>query len=322
MIMETILITWTSGFIWFHLAQQLLARGNKVLGIDNENDYYDVSLKQARRKELEQHPYFTHYHFDFADNDALRKVFEDNSIDKVANIAAQAGVRYGFINPHAYIQTNVVGFHNLIDLAKKHACSNFVYASTGSVYGENAWWVGSIGDACESPLSIYAATKKTDELIAHAYSHLYGMQTIGLRFFNVYWPWWRPDSAYYIFTKNILEGKPIKIHNHGNMWRNNTYVDDIVDWIILALEYNNWGKYELFNLWNEKLVPLMDFVQCIEKKLWCTAEKEFIDIQPWEIEWSSVNSAKTKEILWRNTHTEVQEWIDNFVDRYRSFYKI
>lgn len=320
--METILVAWSSWFIGFHLSRKLLEKGYQVVWIDNENDYYDVTLKKARREVLQEYKWFSFCKWDITDLQFIEEVFSRHKIDKVATLAAQAGVRYSFENPYAFINTNIVGYHNLIHMAKVHECSNFVYASTWSVYGENNWKAWELTDSCVEPLSLYAATKKSDELIAHSYSHLHWLQTIGLRFFNVVWSWWRPDAAYYIFTNNILKWKPIKVYNHGKMKRNNTYVWDIVDGIIKSLEYDNWGKYEVLNLWNEKEVDLMYFIECIEKRLWIIAKKEYIEIQPGEVTSNSVNSSVTYNTLWRKASVQIEEMLDKAVDWQRSFYNL
>ncbi len=316
---ETILITGTSGFIGFHLATRLLKEWNKVVWIDNENDYYDVQLKKDRRAELEKFDNFKFYPIHLEDLDAVKQVFEENQIDKVVNLAAQAGVTYSYKNPHSYIQSNVVWYHNLIFCAKESAVKNFVYASTGSVYGNNTKDPAEADDRCESPLSIYAATKKANELIAYSYSSMYKLPTIGLRFFNVVGPWGRPDSALYIFTKNMLEWKSIQVRNHGKMIRNNTYVWDIVDGIIKSLWYIVEEKYHIFNLGNERKVDLMYFIEQIEKSLWMKAEKEFVDMLPWEPAVTSVDSTVTRETLWRKPTVEIEEAIQEFVDWYKGY---
>jgi UDP-glucuronate 4-epimerase len=237
------------------------------------------------------------------------------------NLAAQAGVTYSYKNPSSYIQSNIVWFFNLIDLSKNNKIKSFVYASTWSVYWDNKKDPAETEDRCESPLSIYAASKKANELIAYSYSSMYGLSTIWLRFFNVVWPWWRPDSALYIFTKNILEWKEIEIRNHGKMIRNNTYVWDIVDGIIKSLSLKNEKEYKIFNLWNEKKISLMYFVECIEKTLWITAKKKFVDMLPWEPAVTSVNSQITKDILWWEANVQIEEAIEEFVDWYKEFYK-
>jgi len=316
---ETILITWTSGFIWFHLAKRLLEEWRNIIWFDNENDYYDVNLKVARRNILEKYNNFKFYKWSLENLEDLKKVFEENKIDKVCNLAAQAGVTYSYKNPYTYIQSNIVGFHNLIDIAKNNSVKNFVYASTWSVYWNNKKDPAEVEDKCESPLSIYGASKKTNELIAHSYSSMYWIQTIWLRFFNVVWSRGRPDSALFIFTKNILEWKTIEIRNHGKMRRNNTYVWDIVDGIIKSLDFVSNEKYNIFNLWNENKVELMYFVEQIEKSLWIESKKEFVDMLPWEPAVTSVDSSETRKILWWRTTKEIEDVIEEFVDWYKEY---
>lgn len=318
---ETILITGSSGFIWYHLAIRLLEEWNTVVWVDNENDYYDVKLKQNRRSKLEEFDNFKFYKLSLENLEDLKRVFEENKIDKVVNLAAQAGVTYSYKNPHSYIESNIVWFHNLIFLSKEFWINNFVYASTWSVYGDNENDPAKVEDKCESPLSIYAASKKANELIAYSYSSMYKLPTVWLRFFNVVWPLWRPDSALYIFTKNILEGKEIEIRNHGKMIRNNTYVGDIVDWIIKSLWFKWEKKYNIFNLWNEKKVDLMYFVEQIEKSLWIKAKKRFVDMLPWEPAVTSVDSSITRNVLWWKPTIEIEEAIKEFVNWYKEFYK-
>jgi len=319
MMLKTVLVTGSSGFIGFHLSKKLLELWYKVVWLDIENDYYDVNLKIARRNELVKSNNFKFYKQDLCDLVWLKKIFEENTVDKVVNLAAQAWVTYSYKNPFEYIQSNIVGFHNLIDVAKNFGIENFVYASTGSVYGDNTKDPAEAKDQCETPLSIYAASKKSNELIAYSYSSMYWLSTIGLRFFNVIWPWWRPDSALYIFTKNILEGKSIDVRNHGKMRRNNTYVGDIVDGIVLALDYQVDKKYHIFNLWNERKVELMYFIERIEHELWLMAEKKYVDMLPGEPAVTSVDSAVTRDILWWSPKVGIEEGIAVFVQWYKLF---
>jgi len=319
---KTILVTWSSGFIGFHLVKRLLDEGHFVVGIDNENDYYDVTLKQARREELEKSDSFVSYKENLEDLDAVKKIFIEHEIDKIAHMAAQAGVTYWFKDPFCYVQTNIVGFHNLLDEAKNYKVKNFVFASTWSVYGDNEKDPAEPEDRCETPLSIYAATKKSSELIAYVYSYLYDIQTIGLRFFNVIWPRGRPDSAIFLFTKNILAGKPIEVRNHGKMKRNNTYVGDIVDGIVKSLWFKNDQKYQIFNLGNENHVDLMYFIERIEHELGMEAKKEFVDMLPGETAVTSVNSDLTREKMWWDTKVEIEEGICDFVKWYNGFYNV
>ena len=318
--MSTILITWTSGFIWFHTAKKLLENGENIIGFDNENDYYDINLKIARRKELEKSPNFKFYKGNIENLDDVKKIFEENQIDKVLNLAAQAGVRYSLINPFAYIQTNVVGFHNLIELSKQHKIKNFVYASSASIYGANKKIPFAIGDQTDSPISLYWATKKTDELIAHAYSFYFKLPTIWLRFFNVYGPRGRPDGAFFIFTKAILENQMLQVFNEGKTIRNFTYIDDIVDGIIKSLNHTPVNNYEIFNLWNTNTVILNHMIECIEKECWTVGKKEFLPADIADIPESWVDIEHTKEKIWREPKTDIEEWVKNLVKWYKDFY--
>ena len=317
--METILITWTSGFIGFHLAKKLLEEWNtKIIWFDNENDYYDVNLKIARRKELEKFDNFKFYKWDLANLDDLKKVFKENKIDKVCNLAAQAWVRYSLINPFAYIQTNIVWFTNLIELAKDYKIKNFVYASSSSVYWKNEKQPFSVDDRVDNPISLYAASKKSNELIAHTYSHLYNLPTTWLRFFTVYWPYWRPDMAMFIFADKITKWEKIPVFNYGKMKRDFTYIDDIVYWIIKSL--NTISDYEIFNLWNHNTVELEYMISLIEKWLWKKAEKDYLPIQPWDVPATWADVEHTYEKLWWKAKTSIEEGVENFCRWYKKFY--
>ena len=317
--MSTILITWTSGFIGFHTAKKLLEQWDTIIGFDNENDYYDVNLKIARRKILEQFPKFRFYKGNLEELETIKKVFEENIIDKVLNLAAQAGVRYSLINPFAYIQSNVVWFHNLIEIAKDYKIKKFVYASSSSVYGKNSEQPFSIDHQVIHPISLYAATKKADELIAHSYSHLFWLPTIGLRFFTVYGPRGRPDMAMLIFASKIMKWEPIDVFNNGNMKRDFTYIDDIVSGIIKCLELET--TYEIFNLWSDHPVDLEYVISLIEKNLWKKAIKNYLPLQPWDVPETSADIKHTTEKLWRKPQFEVEKWIENLIERYKEFYK-
>lgn len=317
---ETILITWSSWFIWFHTAKKLLEQWKTVIWFDNENDYYDVNLKIARRKELEHFSDFKFYKNNLEDLESLRQVFQENKIDKVLNLAAQAGVRYSLINPFAYIQTNVVWFHNLIELSKQYKVKNFVYASSASVYGANIKMPFTVWDQTDTPISLYGATKKADELIAHSYSYYFKLPTIGLRFFNVYGPRGRPDGAFFIFAKWILEDKTIEIYNEGKTIRNFTYIDDIVDGIIKVLNHVLANNYEIFNLWNTNTVVLNDMITEIEKNCWKEGEKKYLPADISDIPESWVDIQYTKEMLWREPKINIEEGVKNLVEWYKDFY--
>jgi len=318
--MSIILITWTSGFIWFHTAKKLLEKWETIIGFDNENDYYDVNLKIARRKVLEKFSNFVFYKGSLEDLEHLKRVFEKHPIDKVLNLAAQAWVRYSLINPFAYIQSNLVWFHNIIELSKQYKIKNFVYASSSSVYGNNKKQPFSVEDSVDHPISLYAATKKSDELIAHSYSHLFGLPTIGLRFFTVYGPRGRPDMAMFIFASKTLKWEPIDVFNNGNMKRDFTYIDDIVDGIIKALDSDL--KYEIFNLWSDRPVDLEYVISLIEKNLWKEVVKNYLPLQPGDVPETSADIKHTTEKLWRKPQFWVEKWIENFIYRYKDFYRI
>jgi UDP-glucuronate 4-epimerase len=255
-----ILVTGAAGFIGFHLSQQLLARGNQVMGLDNVNDYYDVSLKKDRLNQLTPHPSFNFYPLDLADKDAIAQLFTDNNFDVVVNLGAQAGVRYSLINPQAYIDSNLVGFGNILEGCRNAKVKHLVYASSSSVYGANAKIPFSTQDNVDHPLSLYAATKKANELMAHSYSHLYGLPTTGLRFFTVYGPWGRPDMALFLFTQAILEGKPIDVFNAGKMSRDFTYIDDVVEGVIRVIDHIPQSREPGLGEPLESVKPLTKFI--------------------------------------------------------------
>jgi UDP-glucuronate 4-epimerase len=313
-----ILITWSSGFIWFHTAKRLLEEWKNVIGFDNENDYYDINLKQKRRAILESYKNFRFYKGNIEDLEQITQVFNTNTIDKVLNLAAQAWVRYSTINPYAYIQTNIVGFHNLIELAKQHKVKNFVYASSASVYGNNKKIPFSVWDKTEEPLSLYGATKKSNELIAHSYSLYFKLATIWLRFFNVYGPRGRPDGAFFIFAKAILEGNKFPVYNEWKTIRNFTYIEDIVDGIRKALDHTT--TYEIFNLGNTNTVELNYMISCLETECWKTWEKEYLPADIADIPESGVDIKHTQEILWWNPSTPIETWIQHLIKRYTEYY--
>lgn len=315
-----ILITWTSGFIWFNLARKLLERWDFIIWIDNENDYYDVSIKHDRRAMLEENKNFKFYNWNLQDMDFMKKVFTENKIDRVCNLAAQAWVRYSLTDPFSYIQSNIVWFHNIIYLAKEYWIKNFVYASSSSVYGTNTKQPFSVEDKTDSQISLYAASKKSNELIAHTYSHLYKLPTTGLRFFTVYWPWGRPDMALFKFTKAMLEGKPIDVYNHGKMERDFTYIDDIVDWVIRCID--TIFDYEVFNIWNDNVVQLEYMIELVEKNLWIKAQKNYMWMQPGDVPstWADIEHTKEK-LNWRPT-TNIEEGVAKFIDWYKRYYNV
>lgn len=327
--METILVTGSSGFIGFHLSQRLLNDGYSVIGVDNMNDYYDVSLKQARLEILKPHGNFQFFLLDLCDRTSLMELFRENKITTVVNLAAQAGVRYSLENPHAYVDSNLVGFVNILEACRHHHIQHLVYASSSSVYGANKKIPFSTKDNVDYPVSLYAATKKANELMAHTYSHLYNIPTTGLRFFTVYGTWGRPDMAYFIFTKNILEGKKIKVFNYGNMQRDFTHIDDIIEGVVRVMKKiptpptnnpNSKAPYRLYNIGNNQPVKLIDFISAIEKSLGITAEKEFLPIQPGDVPITYADVDDLYQSVGFKPSTPIEKGIDEFVQWYRQYY--
>lgn len=316
----TILVTWTSGFIGFHTAKRLLDTGETIVGIDNENDYYDISLKVARRSILEEYENFHFYKCSLEDNQSVRSVFEKHKIHKIIHLAAQAWVRYSITNPSVYIASNLLWFYTIIELAREFSVENFVYASSSSVYGKNKKQLFSVEDKTDAPISLYAATKKSNELIAHSYSHLFWLPTTGIRFFTVYWPWGRPDMAMMLFADWITNGKPINVFNHGDMKRDFTYIDDIVDWILLSLDKN--FPYEILNLGNDSPVQLEYLINLIEKNLGKPVVKNYMDMQPWDIPATWADIDHTREVLEWSPKISIEEWVRNFSQWYKSYFNL
>ncbi len=315
-----ILVTGSAGFIGFHLVKELLERGDKVISIDNLNDYYDVTLKEARLKQIKDHPNHKFYKENIADLEAMKRVFEENEIDKVCHLAAQAGVRYSLINPFSYEETNVKGTLNLLELAKQKKVKNFVMASSSSVYGGNTKVPFSEGDRVDSPVSLYAATKRANELMGHTYHHLFGMNIICLRFFTVYGPWGRPDMALFMFTKNIIEGKPIDVYNFGKMKRDFTFITDIVKGVLGSID-NELG-FEILNIGNSNTVELSYFIECIENELGKKAEKNLMEIQPGDVPATFADIEKAKRLIGFNPTTNIEEGIRAFVKWYKEYYGV
>jgi len=315
-----ILVTGAAGFIGFHLCKELLKNGVSVVGYDSVNDYYDPSLKEARLKILAKSENFTFYRSDLCDFNALKKVFEKHAVQKVCNLAAQAGVRYSLINPFAYQKSNLEGFLNIIELSKRAEVKNFVYASSSSVYGNNKKLPFSVKDNVDHPISLYAASKKANELIAHTYSHLFQLPTTGLRFFTVYGPYGRPDMALFIFTRKILAGEPIDVYNNGNMRRDFTYIDDIINGIMAALDTPS--DYEIFNLGNHRSENLMDFIRLIEKNLGRQAKINFAPIQPGDVPETFADIDHARKKLGFNPSTGIEQGIKRFIDWYKDYYNI
>ena len=315
--MKKILVTGAAGFIGYHLCKSLLDDNYEVLGIDNLNDYYDPKLKHARLDQLAPFKNFTFEKIDIADRKSLARSFQSFKPNKVVNLAAQAGVRYSIENPYAYMDANLVGFLNIIELCRHNDVEGLIYASSSSVYGGNTKIPFSVEDRVDNPISLYAASKKSNELIANSYSHLYGLHTTGLRFFTVYGPWGRPDMAMFIFTKKILAGEPIPVFNHGNMKRDFTYIDDIIAGTRSAID-NNY-KCEIFNLGNHKSEQLMDVVALIEKNLEKKAKIDFQSMQAGDVKETFADIDKSVEILGYKPTTNVDIGIKNFVNWYNLY---
>ena len=314
---KKIIVTGAAGFIGLHLAKSLLNDGYTVLGIDNMNDYYDPSLKQARLNQLTKYSEFSFAKIDIADLKQLDYFFSVFQPDRLVNLAAQAGVRYSLENPHAYIESNVKGFMNILECCRHHKTKGLIYASSSSVYGGNEKIPFSVDDRVDHPISIYAATKKSNELMAHTYSHLYGLHTTGLRFFTVYGPWGRPDMAMNIFANKIHNGESIPVFNHGNMKRDFTYIDDIIAGTRSAIEFN--AKNEIYNLGNNNWENLMDMVALLEKSLGEKAIIDFEDIQPGDVEKTYANISKSKQDLEYEPTTSLDIGIPKFIQWFKEY---
>jgi len=329
-------VTGAAGFIGFHLCKRLLDEGCTVIGLDNINDYYDVKLKKARLEIIKQYSAFKFVYADLQEKDKLVEVFKQYKIDIVINLAAQAGVRYSIKNPDAYIQSNIVGFLNILEVCRHNRIKHLVYASSSSVYGMNVTMPFSIHHNVDHPISLYAATKKSNELMAHTYSHLYSIPTTGLRFFTVYGPWGRPDMALFLFTEAILRGEPIKIFNNGKMERDFTYVDDIIEGIVRLLnnppeENKEWDKelvdpgtssapYKVYNIGNSRPIELMNFIELLEERLGKKAEKYFLPMQDGDVSKTCADVDNLiKEIGFR-PQTSINDGIDKFVSWYIDYY--
>ncbi len=314
-----ILVTGAAGFIGFHLCKSLLDDGYEVLGIDNINEYYDPNLKRARLKQLKPYKNFKFEKIDISDRELTSQSFQSFQPNKVVNLAAQAGVRYSIENPYAYINSNIVGFLNIIELCRHNNVEGFIYASSSSVYGGNTKIPFSVDDRVDNPISLYAASKKSNELIANSYSHLYGLRTTGLRFFTVYGPWGRPDMAMFIFTRKILAGEPIPVFNNGKMKRDFTYIDDIISGTRAAIDKNY--KCEVFNLGNHKSEQLMDVVSLIEMNIGKKAEINFLPMQPGDVPESFADIGKSTEMLGYQPITNVDLGISKLINWYQHYYK-
>jgi UDP-glucuronate 4-epimerase len=332
-----VLVTGTAGFIGNHLALRLLERGDEVIGIDNLNDYYDVRVKEARLARIKSHPRFTEARIDLQDRAAMETLFAKHQPQRVVNLAAQAGVRYSLENPHSYVDSNIVGFVNILEGCRHHKVEHLVYASSSSVYGANTNMPFSIHNNVDHPLSLYAASKKANELMAHTYSHLYNLPTTGLRFFTVYGPWGRPDMALFLFTKNILAGKPIDVFNYGKHRRDFTYIDDIVEGVIRTLDKvaepnpawsgdhpdpgTSLAPYRLYNIGNNQPVELMHYIATLEKCLGKKAEMNLLPLQPGDVPDTYADVQDLVKDVHYKPATTVEEGIARFVEWYRSYYK-
>ncbi len=333
-----ILITGSTGFIGYHLSSSILSKDCYVVGIDNMNDYYDVKLKDDRLEQLEQNSNFCFYKVDLKDKQSIEKLFDEHHFDYVIHLAAQAGVRYSITNPYAYIDSNIMGFMNILEACRNHPVKHLIYASSSSVYGGNKVTPFSTDHNVDHPVSLYAATKKSNELMAHTYSHLFGIPTTGLRFFTVYGPWGRPDMAYFSFTDSIINDKSIKVFNHGNMERDFTYIDDIVEGIYklipLVPEPNpDWsdedGKsstsfapYKIYNIGNNQPVKLERFISVLEEKIGKKANKIYMDMQPGDVLKTYADVSDLEDAVGFKPDTSIEEGLGKFVEWYKDYYKI
>jgi len=331
-----VLVTGAAGFIGMHVAQRLLADGLQVVGLDDLNDYYDPSLKRARLARLTDTPGFSFVELDVADRAGMASLFEREGVDVVVHLAAQAGVRYSLKNPHAYADSNLVGFVNVLEGCRHHGVRHLVYASSSSVYGGNVKMPFSEHDPVEHPVSLYAATKKANELMAHTYSHLFGLPTTGLRFFTVYGPWGRPDMAAFLFVDAILAGRPIDVYNHGDMKRDFTYIDDIVEGVVRVLARAPQGDptvdpmhpdparsrapYRVFNIGNSDPVPLLSFIGAIETALGRSAEKRLLPMQDGDVPATFADTSELAKWVGFAPSTPVEEGVRRFVGWYRGYY--
>ena len=337
----TVLITGAAGFIGYHLSQRLLTEGTQVVGFDNLNSYYDPNLKRARIAQLQNTSERTGTSFhlieaDLQDQAAVLEAFTTHKPLRVVNLAAQAGVRYSIENPSTYIQANMVGFGHILEGCRHHGVEHLVYASSSSVYGGNTRMPFSERQSVDHPVSLYAASKKANELMAHTYSHLYGLSATGLRFFTVYGPWGRPDMALFMFTKAILEGRPIQVFNHGRMVRDFTYIDDIVQSLMLLLSKpacpdlgfdpllpnpaTSWAPHRIFNIGNSTPTPLMVYIEAVEEALGLTAQKEMLPMQPGDVPTTAADSSALEAWVGFKPNTPVREGVKCFVSWYRKYY--
>ncbi len=331
-----VLVTGAAGFIGFHLAKRLLQQGCRVTGIDNLNSYYDVNLKKDRLKQLEEKTKFKFVKVDLADQDGMASVFRSDSFDVVVNLAAQAGVRYSLENPQAYIDANIVGFTNILENCRHSKVKHLVYASSSSVYGANTRMPFSIHDNIDHPVSLYAASKKANELMAHTYSHLYELPSTGLRFFTVYGPWGRPDMALFLFTRAILADKPIQVFNHGKMQRDFTFIDDIIEGVVRVMGHlpkpnpewhgdqpdpgTSYAPYKIYNIGNNQPIELTQFISEIENALGKKAQKVYLDLQPGDVPATYADVDDLMKDVGFKPATPIRDGIQRFVDWYREYY--
>ena len=336
--MKKILITGAAGFIGAHLSQKLIGAGAEVVGLDNINDYYDPQLKRDRMASLAEGPLFTHVNLGLSDRGGMEALFQQHSFDAVVNLAAQAGVRYSLINPHSYVDTNLVGFVNILEGCRHSGVKHFVYASSSSVYGANTQMPFSVHDNVDHPVSLYAASKKANELMAHTYSHLFGLPTTGLRFFTVYGPWGRPDMALFLFTKAIMENRPIDVFNHGNMERDFTYIDDIVEGVFRVIhripeDDPSWDRdnpdpatsycpYRVYNIGNNNKEKLLRYIEVLEDCLGKKAEKNFMPMQPGDVPATYANVDDLVRDFDYKPGTTLEFGIGKFVDWYKDYFNV
>ena len=334
---NTAMVTGAAGFIGFHLSKRLLDEGYRVFGVDNLNDYYDLRLKQDRLAILKAYPAFSFHRTDLAQADDLDAIFKENTIEVVVNLAAQAGVRYSLTNPQAYVDSNLVGFVNVLECCRHHGVKHLVFASSSSVYGANTNMPFSVHHNVDHPVSLYAASKKANELMAHTYSHLFKLACTGLRFFTVYGPWGRPDMALFLFTKAILEGKPIDVFNHGKMRRDFTYIDDIVEGVVRVMKNcpdpnpdwsgdspdpgTSYVRYKIYNIGNNQPVELMDFIKAIEAALGQKAIKNFMDLQPGDVPATYADVDDLIRDVGFKPETSIADGIGRFVEWYKTYYR-
>jgi UDP-glucuronate 4-epimerase len=335
---QNILVTGAAGFIGYHLAKRILSDGCHVVGLDNLNPYYDVTLKEARLKRLTKKPNFTFVQTDLAEREQLQNLFAKSDFDVVVNLAAQAGVRYSLENPHAYVDSNLVGFVNLLECCRHHAVKHLVFASSSSVYGANTTMPFSVHHNVDHPVSLYAATKKANELMAHTYSHLYQLPCTGLRFFTVYGPWGRPDMALFLFTRAILEDKPIQVFNHGKMQRDFTYIDDIIEGVVRVMGQlpaanpdwsgdapdpgTSYAPYKIYNIGNNNPVALIKFIEVIETAVGKQATKQFMDLQPGDVVATYADVDDLTQAVGFKPATPIEDGIARFVEWYKQFYGV